>query len=464
MKRLAFCLAAIAAATPAITPAATLAPMPAIPAVNGYVGVHHADWVKDAAIYELSLRQFTAEGTIAAAERHLPRLKALGVGILWLMPIHPSGKLRPAGPLGSPYAVQDFRAVDPAYGTLDDLRRFVAAAHHLGMHVILDWVGNHSAWDNALVAAHPDWYEHSADGALASPAWFGWNDTVAFDYRASGLRRYMADAMAYWVRAADVDGFRCDAAGLVPLEFWEQTRIELDRIKPVFLLAEWESRDLSFRAFDMQYGWSWTKGLDAVASGHADLGELRAYYAWDGRFWPANAIRMLYVSNHDVIGGGTEFERYGPALDAAIALSVTSESMPLIFNGQEAGNRRRLNMFVKNPIEWRDDPEGALYQRLLAVRRSHPALWARPWGGRVREVNNDDHSHILSFSRTVPSDEVLAVFNMSGGRRTAHLDLGRLPGVWKDALGPATVTGGGLLSLEMPPWSYRLFVGDQEAK
>ncbi len=419
-----------------------------------YAGVRHPEWVRDAAIYELNLRQFTAEGTLAAAELHLPRLKALGIGIVWLMPIHPSGKLRSAGGLGSPYAVRDFRAVDPAYGTLADLERFVATAHRLGLHVILDWVGDHSAWDNPLVAAHPDWYAHRPDGQLASPAWFGWGDVVQFDYRAPGLRRYMADSMAYWVRVADVDGFRADAAGMVPLEVWEDARAELDRIKPVFMLAEWESRDLSFKAFDATYGWSWASAMEKIAAGHGSLGELRTYYAWDARFWPANAIRMLYVSNHDVIGGGTEFDRYGPALDAAIALSIASDGVPLVFNGQEAGNRRRLKLFERDPIIWRDDPEGALYTRLLGLRKQHPALWARPWGGPVVEVANSDHDHILSFTRTVAGETVLAVFNLSAQPRVTTLH--GVNGRWRDAMGQQDVTAIDPLEMALPAWGYRL--------
>lgn len=430
-------------------PAAAQAPAP-----GTFDGVRHPDWVRNAAIYELNLRQFTPEGTIVAAERQLPRLKTLGVSIIWLMPVHPSGKLRSAGGLGSPYAVRDFRAVDPAYGTLGDLRHFVAAAHRLGLHVILDWVGNHSAWDNDLVASHPDWYAHDPAGQLISPAWFGWNDVVQFDYGSAALRRYMTDSMLFWVREADVDGFRADAAGMVPLAFWNNARRELDAVKPVFLLAEWEARDLSFDAFDMTYGWSWASALEKIAAGHGSMDELRTYYAWDARFWPNNAIRMLYVSNHDVINGGTEFERYGPALDAAIALSVASEGMPLIFNGQEAGNRRRLKLFERDPITWRDDPEGALYTRLLAFRAQHPALWARPWGGRVTEVANDDHGHILSFSRRVGTDHVVAIFNLSPEPRTPALT--GIAGSWQDALDGKTVQAGKTVSLAMPAWSYRL--------
>ena len=427
-------------------------------AATRHDGVQHPDWAKDAAIYELNLRQFTAEGTLAAAQRQLPRLKALGVGIVWLMPIYPSGKVRAVAPLGSPYAVRDFRTVDPAYGDVGDLRRFVAAAHGLGLHVILDWVGNHSAWDNPLVTEHPEWYTRGAAGTLQSPPWFGWNDVVEFNYSVPDLRRYMTDAMVYWLRVADVDGFRADAAGLIPVDFWETTRAALDRVKPVFMLAEWESRDLSFRAFDMTYAWSWARAMEAIAAGHGSMDELRAYYAWDRRFWPPNAVRMLYVSNHDVIGSGTEFERYGPALDTAVALSVVSEGMPLIFNGQEAGNRRRLSMFAHDPIAWKSDPEGQLYTKLLSFRHQHRALWARPWGGRANEITNDDKGNILSFVRAVPDDAVLVVANLSAAPHRIRLDMAGWPGIWRDPVDGLSIKGEAAAPLAMPSWGYRLLV------
>ena len=453
MTRNVFKLAAVAACISLLSlayPNAAAAPVP-----DRFEGIRHPDWAKAAAIYEMNLRQFTSEGTLVAAEHQLPRLKILGAGIIWLMPIYPTGKLRSIGGLGSPYAVRDFRAVDPAYGTLADLQHFVKAAHKLGLHVILDWVGNHSAWDNALVAAHPDWFAHDAAGALISPPWFGWKDVVQFDYQSAGIRRYMTDSMLFWVREADVDGFRADAAGMIPLNFWNNARADLGKIKPVFMLAEWESRDLSFDAFDMTYAWSWAAALEKIAAGRGGMDELRTYYAWDARFWPSNAIRMLYVSNHDAIGGGTEFERYGPALDAAIALSVVSAGMPLIFNGQEAGNHRRLKLAERDVIEWRDDPEGALYTRLLAFRRAHPALWVRPWGGHVMEVPNDDSAHVLSFTRVAGKDQVLAAFNLSPDSHTSVLH--GVSGQWSDARDGKPIDAGNTLTLQMPPWSYRLF-------
>ena len=192
-----------------------------------YVRIQHPEWSKDATIYELNLRQFTAEGTLAAAERELPRLKAFGVGIVWLMPIHPIGEKNRKGSRGSPYSVRDYRAVNPDYGTLDDLRSFVKTAHSLGLRVILDWVANHSAWDNPLVKEHPEWYSRDWKGDFHPTSWNDWSDIIEFDYDQPGLRRWMTESLAYWVREADIDGYRADVAGFVPLDFWETARREL---------------------------------------------------------------------------------------------------------------------------------------------------------------------------------------------------------------------------------------------
>lgn len=222
-----------------------------------YITLKNPEWTKDAVLYQINTRQFTPEGTFRAAERELPRLKALGVDILWLMPVHPIGEKHRKGTLGSPYSVRDYYGVNPEFGTKADLKHFVDAAHAQGMHVILDWVANHTAWDNPLVKDHPDWYARGWKGDFHPTPWWDWTDIVNLDYSHPGLRKYMTDAMTYWVREIGVDGYRCDVAGFVPLDFWNNARAELDAIKPVFMLAEWESRDLHAKAFDATYAWSW---------------------------------------------------------------------------------------------------------------------------------------------------------------------------------------------------------------
>jgi len=225
-------LAACAAAPTAVPAAAApdFTPRP-------YVQVQHPDWSRDAVLYQINTRHFTPEGTFAAAEAHLPRLKALGVDILWLMPIHPIGEVNRKGTLGSPYSVKDYFGVNPEFGTLEDLRSFVDAAHALDMKVILDWVANHSAWDHPRAGTDPDWYETNWKGEFQPPLWTDWSDVIDFDFSNREMRAHMTEALVYWVREVGIDGYRADVAGFVPLDFWETARAELDKVKPVFMLA-----------------------------------------------------------------------------------------------------------------------------------------------------------------------------------------------------------------------------------
>jgi glycosidase len=422
-----------------------------------YVQFRHAEWSKNASLYQINTRQFTPEGTFAAAERELPRLKALGVDILWLMPIHPIGAVKRKGTLGSPYAVRDHLAVNPEFGTLAEFKHFVAAAHAQGLHVILDWVGNHTAWDHVLRTSHPEWYEQDRKGQPHPTPWYDWDDIIDLDYQQPGLRRYMTEAMRYWVREADVDGYRVDAAGLTPLDFWEHAAAELRAIKPVFLLAEWESRDLHARAFDASYAWTWWEGLRAVAEGKADATSLYTYYAWNQKFYPKQAYRMLYTTNHDKNAwDGTEFEIFGPAVDAVIAFSFVSEGIPLIYNGQEAGNRKRLAFFERDALQWQASPYTALYTKLLALKKQHSALWNGEWGATMEQVPNDAPRQVFSFVRQNASDKVFAVFNLSaqpvqaGFRDDLHV------GRYRDfATGTVLQVDGGT-RFALAPWSYKI--------
>ncbi len=237
--------------------ALALAAVPAIAAPDPYAapafeGIAHPEWSRKAVIYQVNTRQFTPDGTLAAATREIPRLKALGVDILWLMPIHPIGVKNRKGTLGSPYSIRDYSAVNPELGTKADLKAFVDVAHKAGMHVILDWVANHTAWDHPWVAQHPDWYVHDWQGNHVSTPWWDWSDIIDLDYSNPGLRREMAGAMAMWVRDVGIDGFRADVAGYVPPDFWAQVKRDLTAIKPVWMLGEFNHRDLHMTAFEFE--------------------------------------------------------------------------------------------------------------------------------------------------------------------------------------------------------------------
>jgi glycosidase len=424
-----------------------------------YVRFQHAEWTKNASIYQINTRQFTPEGTFRAAEQQLPRLKELGVDILWLMPIHPIGQAKRKGALGSPYAVRDYMAVNPEFGTLDDFRHFVAAAHSLGLHVILDWVGNHTSWDNVLRTSHPEWYEKDYKGNAHPTPWYDWDDIIDLDYTQPGLRRYMTRAMTYWVREAGVDGYRADAAGLIPQDFWDNASRELRAIKPVFMLAEWESRDMHAYAFDASYAWSWWDGLRAVAEGKADATSLYTYYAWNQKFYPKQAYRMLYTTNHDKNAwDGTEFEIFGPAVDAAAAFSFVSEGMPMIYNGQEAGNHKRLAFFERDAIQWQPSPYEALYKNLLSLKKRNTALWNGEWGATMLQVPNDTPKQVFSFVRQNAKDKVFAVFNLSGKVVQAGFSGDLHAGAYRDFGTGETVRVDSGSRFDMAPWSYRILI------
>ncbi len=424
-----------------------------------YITLKHPAWSKDAVLYQINTRQFTPEGTFRAAERELPRLKKLGVDILWLMPVHPIGAKNRKGTLGSPYSVRDYYGVNPEFGTLDDLKHFVDAAHAQGMYVILDWIANHTAWDNPLVEQHPEWYQRDWKGEFRPTPWWDWSDIINLDYEQPALRKYMTEAMAYWVREVGIDGYRCDVAGFVPVDFWNNLRKELDAIKPVFLLAEWESRDLHAEAFDATYAWSWEAAMQAIAAGDADVGKLYTYYSWNEAFFPRGAMRMTFVSNHDKNAWeGTEFELFGDTLPAAMVLSFVGEGIPLIYNGQEAGNPRRLQFFEKDPIAWREHPNGALYADLIRLRKKTTALRNGEWGAMMVHVPNDKLAQVLSFVRQDANGKVFAVFNLSAKPQTVRFEQTLFHDRYNEHFSGKSATLDASTVLELKPWDYRVFV------
>ncbi|MBT9394311.1 DUF3459 domain-containing protein [Hymenobacter sp. NST-14] len=406
--------------------------------------VVHPEWAAQATIYEVNIRQYTPEGTFRAFEAHLPRLAAMGVSIIWLMPVHPIGEVARKGRLGSQYAVRDYFGVNPEFGTLADLRHLVETAHALGLRVLLDWVANHTSWDNPLVTEHPDWYQHDAQGRLMSPV-ADWHDVVTLNYQSPDLRRYMTEALAYWLREADIDGYRCDVAALVPTDFWDEARPVLEAIKPVFMLAEWDElypsggltweefnsdTHLLERAFDMTFGLRLHYLLDTIAEGKAPLSAIDEYLAAERAKYPPSVYLMHFTSNHDVnTWDGTEYERLGPNALPFAVLTALLPGMPLVYSGQESALRKRLAFFDKDTIDWQDFPLQDFYTRLLRLRRRHPAL-----------LNGDAASHlhrlpgpepVYAFVRATGAAAVLCVINI--GPATQHLPLpAATAGTWQD--------------------------------
>ena len=422
------------------------------------VEVQNAAWTADAVLYQLNTRQFTPEGTFKAAQKQLPRLAAMGVDIIWLMPIHPIGEVNRKGSLGSPYAVRDYRAVNPELGTEADFRAFVQEAHRLGLRVILDWVANHSAYDNPLTQSHPEWFTRTPEGALTSPAGTDWSDVADFDYGQIGLREYMTESLVYWVRNVGIDGYRADVAGYVPTDFWETARAELDKVKPVFMLAEWEQRDLHALAFDATYGWGWKEAMQRLVKSGEGAGPIRGYYAGQTETWPHAAMRMVYTENHDQNSwDGVASEIYGPAYEAAIALSFVGSGLPLIYNGQEADNDRQLAFFERDPIVWKDGRHAALFAKLIALKTAMPALHNGRFGAPMVEVPSSAAADVYAFTRGAAGERVFAVFNLSPRPHTVTFSHARHHGTYRDALSGESASFAGGETLELPAWGYRIY-------
>ena len=390
-------------------------------------GVTHVPWSRQASIYEVNLRQFTPEGTLRAFEAQLPRLQRLGVGIVWLMPLQPIGVKNRKGLLGSYYAIRDYTAVNPEFGTLDDCKRVVRRAHALGLKVILDWVANHTAWDHPWTTEHPERYKKNAQGEIY-PVTFtpeggpveSWDDVVGLDYADRGLWDAMAEAMLFWLRECDLDGFRCDVAGLVPTPFWDHLRPRLEAVKPVFMLAESDQPELHAKAFDMSYDWALYETLKKIAQGQAGAAELRSWWTKRQDKYPADAIGMNFTGNHDTNSwAGSDAELYGSqaAFKAMAVLAATLPGMPLVYGGQESFFGKRLQFFEKDPIAWGSYPLAAFYTRLLALQKRHPALAHGP-GGSL-QIEDGGNPALFSFTRRGGGRRLRVTVNLSGQRQTA---------------------------------------------
>ena len=432
---------------------ASAADVPTTAAAPDHPFVHPPAWVADQTLYEVNLRSFSADATIEAFRKDLPRLESLGVGTIWFMPIQPVGVLNHAGKLGSPYAVADFKAFNPEFGTIDQFKATVDEAHRLGMHVIIDWVAGHTALDHPWITAHPDWYKHDAQGKLVHPM-ADWLDVAALDYSSTALRAEMLDSMAWWVTQTGIDGFRCDSAEFVPVDFWVQMRDVLRKIKPVFLLAEGNNPELVKYAFDAAYAWYLPDNTKGIAKGTKSATDLMNFFKAEAGLLTGDGFRLNYVTNHDVDGWeGTPKELLGDSVDAFTVLTFTAPGMPLIYNGQEAGLDQRLNFFEHDPIKWHDDPKAALYQTLAELKRNNRALWDGLGTGRLQFVAADCNASVLTFQREFSGDRVVVMLNLS----SKPTEVPTPPGIEKMrvVLGERSSGKQGLMTLE--PWSYHVW-------
>jgi glycosidase len=415
------------------------------------------EWSYNKAIYEVNLRQYTEEGTIKAFEKHLPRLKELGVGILWFMPIHPIGVENRKGTLGSYYSVQDYKAVNPEFGTFEDFKMMVNKIHKMGMYVIIDWVANHTAWDHEWITVHPEFYTKDSLGNIITPN-PDWTDVADLNYGNKELWVEMIDALKFWVEECDIDGYRCDVSGMVPIEFWIETRTELEKVKNLFMLAEWDTPE-QHKAFDMTYDWTLHKILNSIAIGEKSVTDLTKHIQKDEKEFPADAFRMQFTSNHDENSwNGTVYERLGTGAEVFAVLTCLVPDMPLVYTGQEAGNNKRLSFFEKDPVEWKEHKFSELYSKLLALKKQNKALQNGEVGGEIIFISSSDEENIFAFTRTTGKDKILAVFNLSKEKREFTLEGETLAGSYKNFFTGKLESYKSKENSKLAPWEFKLFI------
>lgn len=358
-------------------------------------------------VYEMNIRQYTPEGTFAAVQEHLPRLKELGVDIVWLMPIYPIGVKERKGTLGSYYAISDYCATNPEFGSLEDFDNFVKEAHKLDLRVVLDWVANHTSPDAKWINECPaDWYVRDSLGNTVVN--YDWYDIAELNYDNRAVWDEMKKSMHFWMERG-IDGFRCDMACEVPLEFWQETIAELRAKYPgIYMLAEGEEPKLHSQCdFNSSYAWELHHLMNAIARGEKGVSDLLAYIEKDSQRHPENAFRLMFTSNHDENSwAGTEFERMGDAAKVMAVLTFTlPNSQPLIYTGQEMGWNKRFEFFEKDHIPaWEENEYGEFYKWLIDVKHNNPALAAGEKGGEFNVISSDNNT--LVFTRTLPDNEV----------------------------------------------------------
>lgn len=422
-----------------------------------YAAPSAPDWTKNAVIYEVNVRQFSEAGTFASVQSHLPRLKQLGIDILWLMPIHPISKEKRKGTLGSPYSVADYTAVNPEYGTAADFKAFVDAAHTQGMYVVLDWVANHTGWDHAWIQ-NPGWYTKDREGNIIHPAGTDWTDVADLNFDNREMRSAMIEAMKYWVTTFNIDGFRADVAGAVPTDFWNEATKELTAIKPLFMLAEDASKtDLMREAFLANYGWPFKDFANTVGGKYASKNDFIGYVLMTRDWYPAGTFPMNFITNHDENSwNGTEFKRLGPAVEQMAALSFVVPGMPLIYSGQEIGLDRQLAFFEKDPIVWNESRWTSFYQKLIRLKKNNRALWNGTAGGSARDLTTKGDS-VIALARTSDRSRVIYIANISPRVQRTTVQFGNLAGSYMEYGSNRRVKIAKTLSTTLKPWEWRIY-------
>jgi glycosidase len=416
------------------------------------------DWANSTNVYEVNVRQYTPEGTFAAFSKHLPRLKDMGIETIWFMPITPISLQNRKGTLGSYYACSDYMTINPEFGTLDDFKKVVKKAHKLGLKVMIDWVANHTGWDHVWTKSNPEFYTKDGQGNFMPP-FPDWEDVIHLDYTNKDLWNAMIGAMQFWVKECDLDGFRCDMANLVTLDFWKEARTRLDASKPLFWFGEME--DVNYHeVFDASYSWELLHTMEKYWKKETDISGLDAILFKYGTLYPKNALKVFFTSNHDENShSGTEYERMGDAAKPFAVFCATWNSIPLIYSGQELPLLdKRLAFFDKDPIPWtKNFGLHDFFKTLLTLRSTNPSLRAGVGNTRVFRLDTTDNRNVFAYLRKYNEREVLVILNLSATPVKASIIGQVATGQYKNVFSGAAIDLNPDMIFEMGKWEYRVY-------
>ncbi len=416
-------------------------------------------WIAGAKVYEVNIRQYTAEGTFAAFMQHLPRLKDMGVKILWLMPITPISKKLRIGSLGSYYACSSYTEINPEFGTPDDFKTLVQQAHQHEMKLIIDWVANHTGWDHHWTTEHPDWYLKDEQGNFTQ--YHNWSDVIELNYDVKELRMGMIEAMKFWIKKYDIDGFRCDMAHLVPLDFWSVARQHCDALKPLFWLAECEVPEYH-QVFDVSYAWEWMHVSEKIVKQIASIQHMKDVLH-QYKQYSNNALKLFFTSNHDENSwNGTEYEKYSDGAKAFAVFCCTWPGIPLLYSGQELPNFKRLKFFDKDQIEWQSNIAlHNFYKSLYELRTNNAALQNF---ADVVELTTREDDKIFAYLLIKERHKVLVLLNLLPNDRVhCIITHEQLSGGYYNLFSGIYHHLNSTEKFELQAWEYFVYVSDDNS-
>jgi glycosidase len=414
------------------------------------------DWIKHTNVYEVNLRQYTQEGTFNAFAQHLPRLKDMGVETLWFMPITPIAQKNKKGSLGSYYAASDYTSINSEFGTLDDFKNLVIEAHKQGFKVIIDWVANHTGWDHVWTHTHPEYYKRDEEGNIKIAS--GMDDIIELDFTNPELCKAMIHAMRFWIKETGIDGFRCDLAFWVELDFWIEAKNELEKDKKLFWLGELDPLEKPeyMQVFNAAYTWTWMHRTEEFYKKSLPLRELESILQ---RYDSVHGMKAWFTSNHDENSwNGTEYEKYGEGAKALAVFNCTWPGIPLIYSGQELPNHKRLQFFEKDVIEWNDNNElHEFYKALLKLHSNNPALNGDVQIAPVRRLHTSASDKALAYLRSNGEHKVLVLLNLSKDSIDVQINDDEMNGELREIFFKTKNNFSNNKNFKMQPWSYLVF-------